>query len=95
MTNEQKAQEWVDEWKQQRFPFIEGEVYYSLDNAISFAAFCLDKREEESRHEQGRLEAIINYTSNPERMVLTDFVAELTGMEVKEIVKKYKKYQKP
>jgi hypothetical protein len=47
------------------------------------------------RHEQGRLDAIINYTSNPDRMVLTEFVAELTGMEVEEIVKKYKKYQKP
>jgi hypothetical protein len=41
--NEQKAQEWFEEWKQQLFPFIKGEVYYSLDSAISFAAFCLDK----------------------------------------------------
>jgi len=59
---------------------------------FEFAAFCLDKREEEFKHEQGRLEAIINYTSNPERMVLTEFVAELTGIEVKEIVREYKKY---
>jgi hypothetical protein len=43
--NEQKVKAWFDEWKQQRFPFIEGEVYYSLDNAISFAAFCLNKRD--------------------------------------------------
>lgn len=82
MTNEQKAQAWYEQWDY----FVK-----NPDDAISFAAFCLDKRENESRHEQGRLDAIIKYTSNPERMVLTEFVAELTGMEVKEIVRKYKK----
>jgi hypothetical protein len=84
MTNEQKAQTWYEEWEY----FVK-----NPDNAISFAAFCLDNRDGEIKHEQGQLDAIINYTSSPERMVVTDFVVELTGMDITDIVREYKKWQ--
>jgi len=47
MTNEQKAQSIWLHYEAQEFPFKEGPVY-SSDEMITFAAFCLDKREVET-----------------------------------------------
>ena len=46
MTNEQKAQAWFEEWVKGFTIFNHGPVFTKYD-AIAFAAFCLDKREEE------------------------------------------------
>ena len=42
--NEQKAQEWFEEWKQQFTDLQEGPAWREK-GMVNFAAFCLDKRD--------------------------------------------------
>jgi hypothetical protein len=44
MTNEQKAQAWFDEWKQQ-FTDLQEHPAWREKGMVDYAAFCLDKRD--------------------------------------------------
>lgn len=56
MTNEEKAQAWYEEWDY----FVK-----NPDDAIAFAAFCLDKREKQFTELRDLLEQLADIQNGP------------------------------
>lgn len=69
MTNKQKAQEWYEEWEHSGFNS------YGKDALLSFAAFCLDKREKFPMKELQRRHDII--MSEPDGIVRETMISNL------------------